>query len=155
MNKKVHMNIGGMTCIHCQNTIEKTLKNAKGVIKASVSYKRGTADIEYDDSVTHVNKLVRVIENEDYKVLSSGEKTSPGVLDTLGILVIIAALYYLLQTFGLLNRLVPDRLADSGMGYGMLFVIGLIIGFGYPETTYARGVQKERGRKIHRYSSST
>lgn len=35
MNKKVHMNIGGMTCIHCQNTIEKTLKNAKGVIKAS------------------------------------------------------------------------------------------------------------------------
>ena len=126
MNKKVHMNIGGMTCIHCQNTIEKGLKNAKGVIKASVSYKRGTADIEYDDSVTNVNKLARVIENEDYKVLSSGEKTSPGVLDTLGILVIIAALYYLLQTFGLLNHLVPDRLADSGMGYGMLFVIGLI-----------------------------
>lgn len=126
MSKKTHMNIGGMTCIHCQNTIEKALKNTKGVIKASVSYKRGIADIEYDDSVTNVNKLAKVIENEDYKVISSEGKTSPGITETLGILVIIAALYYLLQTFGLLNHLVPDRLADSEMGYGMLFAIGLI-----------------------------
>lgn len=28
----------------------------------------------------------------------------------------------------------------------------LIVGFGYPEIKYARGVQKERGRKIHRYT---
>lgn len=28
----------------------------------------------------------------------------------------------------------------------------LIVGFGYPEISYARGVQKDRGRKIHRYS---
>lgn len=28
----------------------------------------------------------------------------------------------------------------------------LIVGFGYPEIRYARGVQKERGRKIHRYT---
>ena len=29
---------------------------------------------------------------------------------------------------------------------------GLIVGFGYPEIEYARGVQKDRGRKIHRYT---
>ena len=29
---------------------------------------------------------------------------------------------------------------------------GLIVGFGYPEIEYARGVQKDRGRKVHRYS---
>jgi len=29
---------------------------------------------------------------------------------------------------------------------------GLIVGFGYPDIPYARGVQKSRGRKIHRYS---
>lgn len=29
---------------------------------------------------------------------------------------------------------------------------GLIVGFGYPEIKYARGVQKDRGRKIHRYT---
>lgn len=28
----------------------------------------------------------------------------------------------------------------------------LIVGFGYPEIRYARGVQKDRGRRIHRYT---
>ncbi len=28
----------------------------------------------------------------------------------------------------------------------------LIVGFGYPEIEYARGVQKDRGRKVHRYT---
>lgn len=27
----------------------------------------------------------------------------------------------------------------------------LIVGFGYPEKEYARGVQKDRRRKVHRY----
>lgn len=30
---------------------------------------------------------------------------------------------------------------------------GLIVGFGYPEIEYARGVQKDRGGKIHRYTN--
>lgn len=30
--------------------------------------------------------------------------------------------------------------------------MGLIVGFGYPEIRYARGVQKERRGKVHRYS---
>lgn len=30
----------------------------------------------------------------------------------------------------------------------------LMVGFGYPEIPYARGVQKDRGRKIHRYTES-
>jgi hypothetical protein len=28
----------------------------------------------------------------------------------------------------------------------------LIVGFGYPEIEYARGVQKDRSKKVHRYS---
>jgi Fe-S-cluster-containing hydrogenase component 2 len=31
--------------------------------------------------------------------------------------------------------------------------MGLIIGFGYPEIPYARGVQKDRSAKINRFSS--
>ena len=51
-----------------------------------------------------------------------------------------------------LNELAPE--ARQMLGVPKNHYMGLIIGFGYPETTYARGVQKERGRKIHRYSSS-
>jgi len=42
------------------------------------------------------------------------------------ILGIIVVLYLILQGFGILNLLVPSQLADSKMGFGMLFVIGLI-----------------------------
>lgn len=35
-------------------------------------------------------------------------------------------LYFLLRHFGILNYLAPASLADAQMGYGMLFVIGLI-----------------------------
>ena len=30
--------------------------------------------------------------------------------------------------------------------------MNLIVGFGYPEIEYARGVQKDRGHKVHRYT---
>ena len=32
--------------------------------------------------------------------------------------------------------------------------MGLIVGFGYPEITYARGVQKDRSSKIHRFTDN-
>lgn len=41
-------------------------------------------------------------------------------------LAVILFLYALLQHFGILNLLAPGQLADTKMGYGMLFVIGLI-----------------------------
>jgi hypothetical protein len=31
--------------------------------------------------------------------------------------------------------------------------MGLIIGFGYPEIVYARGIQKDRSNKIHRFTT--
>lgn len=126
MKKTVRIIIDGMECINCQNRIEKALRSTKGVIKARVSYSKGVADIEYDDEKVKEDKLVKVIEKLDYKVLSQEGQVAPGILKTLGLLVIIGALYYLLQAFGILNRLAPDRLAESGMGYGMLFVIGLV-----------------------------
>lgn len=36
------------------------------------------------------------------------------------------AVFFLLQHFGILNRLAPDSLADASMSYGMLFVIGMV-----------------------------
>ena len=126
MRKTIRFKIDGMECINCQNRIEKALRSTKGVIKARASFSKGTADIEYDDEKVHEDNLIIVIEKLDYKVLSRERQETFGILRTLGTLLIIGALYFLLQSFGILNRLAPDRLAQSGMGYGMLFVIGLI-----------------------------
>jgi sulfite exporter TauE/SafE len=44
----------------------------------------------------------------------------------LGLLLIVVALYVIVQQFGLLNMLVPSQLAATGMGYGLLFIIGVL-----------------------------
>jgi sulfite exporter TauE/SafE len=44
----------------------------------------------------------------------------------LGLLLIVVALFAVTQQFGLLNMLVPSKLATTGMGYGLIFVIGVV-----------------------------
>lgn len=121
--KKLH--IGGMTCVNCQNKIEKKLQNTAGIKKAEVSYNAGTALVVYDTDIISFKDISTIIKKLDYEVVDE-EVPSQGSKNTIGILIIIFALYTLMERFGLLNLLVPSQLAEASMGYGMLFVIGLI-----------------------------
>ncbi|MBP5266142.1 MAG: sulfite exporter TauE/SafE family protein [Lachnospiraceae bacterium] len=126
MNKQLRLHIDGMTCINCQNKIEETLQSTKGVLWAKVRYAKGTADVGYDDSKVTVKKIKKAIEDLDYKVVTAEEAKAFDVGEVIVFGSVIVMLYYVLQTMGILNRLAPSRVAESGMGYGMLFVIGLI-----------------------------
>lgn len=121
-----HLTIGGMTCINCQNKIQKKLQNTKGIIKASVSYAEGTALITYYSDILSLEHISSIIEALGYQVLPEGASSSQDTNRTLYYLMMILFLFMLLQHSGLLNLLAPSRLADSKMGYGMLFIIGLI-----------------------------
>jgi sulfite exporter TauE/SafE/copper chaperone CopZ/plastocyanin domain-containing protein len=118
--------IGGMTCVSCQNKIEKKLRNSAGIHNAKVSYNEGIADITYDEDVISLQEIRQVIEKLDYEVLTGKERQAPSTNRTAGLLIMIAALFILMQQFGILNLLVPSQLAETNMNYGMLFVIGLI-----------------------------
>ena len=118
--------INGMTCINCQTRIQNALKKQSGITQATVSYETETADILYDSSVISLEQIQGLIDELGYS--SSVQKASRAkivsrILRELGIIVI---LYFLLRHFGILNYLAPASLADAQMGYGMLFVIGLI-----------------------------
>lgn len=115
-----------MTCINCQNKIEKHLRGTVGVQTATVSYNTGTADITYDSNMISLGKVVSVIEKLDYEALTGSERQKPPASRIIGLLIIISALYMVLEYFGILNLLAPSQLAETNMGYGMLFVIGLI-----------------------------
>jgi sulfite exporter TauE/SafE/copper chaperone CopZ len=115
-----------MTCLGCQNKIERKLRRTAGVARADVSYGAGTADISYDADVISMREVVAVIEGLGYRVSSGGGNSGASFGRVAGFLAVIIALYVLLQQSGMLNLLVPSRLADTGMGYGMLFVIGLV-----------------------------
>lgn len=125
-DEKILLYIGGMTCVNCQNKIEKKLNNTDGIESVSVSYTKGTAEIIYDKETISLDEITEIIEKLDYEVLSGKENHQPDIVRIVCMLVIIISLYILLQTTGVLNLLVPSRLADTKMGYGMLFVIGLI-----------------------------
>ena len=126
MIRSIHLTVGGMICPACQNKIEKKLRATKGVIRAAVSYADGTADIDYDDEKLNREKIETVIKDLNYQIVSSQSSTEKGLLNTICRILIILGLYVMLQSTGILNHLVPGRLAESGMGYGMLFVLGLI-----------------------------
>ncbi len=119
------LRIGGMTCVSCQNKIERKLRNTFGVENAQVSYSAGTALVTYDADVISIKEIAAAIEKLDYQVLT-GERREPSKTRLLGILIIAVALYVLLQQFGFTQLFNAFPLAEEGMGYGMLFVIGLV-----------------------------
>ncbi|MCE5342429.1 MAG: sulfite exporter TauE/SafE family protein [Eubacteriales bacterium] len=124
--RTIHLNIDGMSCANCENTIQQKLRAMPGVQKVNVSFGKGTADVTFDGDVSSRKALEAAIVRLGYSVI--GEQQSPGAknLRAAGFLLVIAALFVTLQVTGALNYLVPSQLAQAGMGYGMLFVIGLI-----------------------------
>ena len=125
MERKVFL-IEGMTCANCQNRIEQTLRNTEGISKVHVSYSKGQAEIEFDNDILTVDRIIAVIQDLDYKVVKKRKKDYLKFVSQTGTFVIIILLYYLLQKFGILNLLVPSMIADSKMSYGMLFIVGLL-----------------------------
>ena len=115
-----------MTCVNCQNKIEQVLKKTPGVESAKVSYQKGTADIAFDLDWVTLEELRQVIRGAGYEVLLEPAVRKPDFGRTATLLILIFFLYRMLQHSGILNLLVPSELADTGMGYGMLFLIGIL-----------------------------
>ena len=119
--------VGGMTCVNCQNIIEKGLKGLVGVEDVVVDYIAGTASVRYDETVIDFGAITRVIEDLGYTTPEGKAGLfSSTALQAAGILVIILALSLLLRAFSTSNIASSFPLAEAGMGYGMLLVIGLL-----------------------------
>ncbi len=123
--KTSKLRIGGMTCVSCQNKIEKKLKNTVGIENAEVSYNDGTAVVTYDTGIITLKDIGAIISKLDYQVLT-GKEQQESTGRIAGIVIIIVALYVILQQFGILQLFGSFQLAEAGMGYGMLFIIGLV-----------------------------
>ena len=123
---KKKFRIVGMTCINCQEKIERHLSATKGIIDFSTSFSTGKAEVIYDSDKITFNEIERIIYELDYKVIRNIDGNKFDWVRVTGLLVIIISLYYILEHLGLLTLLAPSQIADQNMGYGMLFVIGLL-----------------------------
>lgn len=128
------LKIDGMTCVSCENKIEKKLKNTKGITYANVSYSNGTADIAYDENLISTQKIYDIIEQLDYKAVDEqAEKIktqknnkNSDITKVIGVAVILLALFILMNHFGVFNIFNAFPQAEESTGYGMLFIIGLL-----------------------------
>ncbi len=64
--KKAELKISGMTCATCSSTIEKSLSNLPGVLKAQVSLGNELASVEYDPARVDLNALEKAVTDAGY-----------------------------------------------------------------------------------------
>ncbi len=125
--------IGGMTCASCELLLEKKLAAVPGIKHVDVDHKRGVARITAQaDSLPSFERISSIIEKAGYSLI---DKDAPSIsalsadkrkwLEIGVALLIIFALYKLLQTFDLIS-LAPST--SGVLSLGGIFVIGLIAG---------------------------
>ena len=119
------LRVGGMSCVNCESVIQNKLRGTAGINDVSASYAAGTARVTYDANSVTLENIIAIIGDLGYQASVGGERPKTDFSRAAGMLIIIAAVYIVLQQFGLLNMLVPSKLADVDMGYGLLFAIGL------------------------------
>ena len=71
--QEIALNIGGMTCAACAQTIEKALRKTEGVSKAHVNLATEKATITFDASVLDLEQIGVVIDDTGYQVLGTEE----------------------------------------------------------------------------------
>jgi len=119
--------IYGMSCAHCELTIEKTLSQLKGVKDTKASFSRGEASFAFDNEVISIEEIKSAINALDYKVVEENqESVETGNSQVLYILIILLGGYVVLKRLGLLNFTNNFPQIQSNIGYGMIFVIGIL-----------------------------
>ena len=86
---KQQIQIADMTCVNCQNRIEKALSHLDGVQSVSVSYQTGQAEIDFDEARVSLVQITAKIEELDYQVVSDAQK--PDLVRTVCLIAIIVA----------------------------------------------------------------
>ena len=135
--KQTVFTIGGMTCVNCENKIEQQLKQREGVKDATVSYNKGPAVITFDREEINEEQIIQVIEQLDYEVIRAkfqkrqkNEKEEFNKKNTwnqvIGVGILLLAISVLMKQLGLSRIFNAFPQVEENMGYGMLFVIGLV-----------------------------
>lgn len=68
MMEKVILNVQGMSCGHCVNSIEGSVGKLNGVSKVNVHLENGTVDVEFNDKEVTLEKIKETIDEQGYDV---------------------------------------------------------------------------------------
>ena len=68
----VKLRVGGMSCGHCQTTVEQALKGVSGVYSAIVDLQDGEAEVDFNDDSVTTGQLVTAVERAGYSAKLGG-----------------------------------------------------------------------------------
>lgn len=123
---KTKLSVSGMSCANCELTIEKAILKIKGVEHVEASFGKGEVTVTHDENIT-IHNIEKAICESGYDIKEEEQKPKfTGNTQALYILIILLGGYVILKHLGLLNFINYFPQIQTNMGYGMLFVIGLL-----------------------------
>lgn len=66
--KKTILNVKGMKCGGCENTIEEAVKACAGVLSVKAQHQEGIVEIEYEEASADLAAIERVIVEKGFVV---------------------------------------------------------------------------------------
>lgn len=150
--------VKGMVCTSCEKIIARQALSVDGVKSIFVDYASGMTEVEFDEQKASLAEIKKKIEEKGYTCenisVDAPKKTSwtAWILTAIG-LVLVG--YFALSIYSKL----PLPQITQNMGYGLLFVVGLLTGFhcvamcgGFVVSYTAKGAQE--GKKPHQLHAS-
>lgn len=110
-----------MVCNSCEKVIEESIKKLNGIEEVKVDYKTGTVKVTHNEQ-TNKEEIQKAIEIAGYKIDDGKTSWLAFALTAVGILV---AVYFLIQ----FTDKIPLPELSKNMGYGLLFMLGILTGF--------------------------
>lgn len=137
MFKKINFKIEGMHCSACKTLIETEVDVLSGVKTVNVDYSTGATMVEFDESKIKQTKIFSEIEKLNYKVKKDSDNSEKKALAgkkslMIGLfvpilIIIVVIVFFTIRDMGGFELL--SKLNGGNVGYGLLFVIGLLAGF--------------------------
>jgi len=66
--QEVKFNVNGMTCSSCEEHVKHAVNGLPGILKVNANYEEGSASVQFDDSKTSRDEIVKAIDATGYKV---------------------------------------------------------------------------------------
>lgn len=136
---KQEMQVKGMTCESCEKIIKKSVSSMEGVKEIEVSYETGKGFVKFDENKTNIGNILKKLDelgyNNAYSQNSENSQDSKSKWKKnledywFGYLILLIGVgiiaYFSLQFIDKIK--LPE--ISQNMGYGLLFVVGLLTGF--------------------------
>lgn len=155
----------GTTCESCAEIIKRQAMKVKGVQSVQFSYVTETGSVEFDPEKTDIDAILYKIEEKGYRcfILDTADtpngkpakKRTSSPAAALGWVVAIAGIAVVLYFLSNVMGGIELPMLSQNMGYGLLFLVGLLTGFhciamcgGFVVSYTAKDSQE--GRKSHK-----